>query len=459
MTSVVVIGGGVAGLTTADALVHGGDGHEGGHDVVVLEASGRVGGKLRTAEFCGQQVDLGADAFLARHPRGVALARRIGLGDDLTTPVTSSAHVWTKRGLRPLPTGTVLGVPTDIRALQASGVLPRGAVARAALEPLMPRAVFAGDRSVAAVIGDRFGRTVVDELVEPLLGGVYAGSADRLSISATVPPVAAALARPGSLTAELRAHRATTASAADAPVFHGLRAGMASLTDTLADRLGDRVHHSSPVVAITGEPGAWEVHLDDRTISAEVVVIAAPADVAADLLTDVARDAAAEAAAIDYASVAVVMLAYPIEVDRDLVAGSGMLVPRSRGALTKAATFVSRKWAERRADDHVLIRASVGRIDDDRWRSLTPDDLATRVDAEIRWATGIRVPATDRLVVPWERALPQYDVGHLDRVDRARRALPAGIHLAGAAWDGVGVAPCIASAEHVAREIAHNLRG
>lgn len=457
MGRVVVVGGGIAGLTVADGLANGIDGDEGGHDVVLLESSDRVGGKLRTVDFDGQPVDVGADAMLARHPRGVALARRVGMGDELTTPDTASAHVWTARGLRPLPGGTVLGVPTDLRELASSGVVGATGVARAALEPLRRRAVLSGDRSVGDVVAERFGHAVVDELVEPLLGGVYAGRADRLSVAATVPPLADALAAGGSLTARLREHRARAARPADDPVFQGLAGGMETLASTLAGRLGDRARTDAAVTAVAGGPGAWEVTVDGGVVEAEHVVMAVPADVTSSLVADVAPQSAAELAGIAYASVVVVMLAYPASAEDELVPGSGMLVPRTRGTLTKAATFVSRKWAERRSD-HVLVRASVGRVDDDRWRALSPEELVVRVDAEVRWATGITTPAVDALVVPWERGLPQYDVGHLERVDRARRGLPRGLHLTGAAYDGVGVAPCIASAERVARTVSAALR-
>ena len=455
---IVVVGGGVAGLAAADALVHGTDGLDGGRDVLLLEATDRVGGKLRTQDWQGQPVDLGADAFLARHPAGVALARRVGLGDDLTTPRTSSAHVWSAGGLRPLPSGTVLGAPADLRSLVRSRVLSPAGAARAVTEPWRPSRGLSGDRSVADAVGERWGREVADELVEPLLGGIYAGSADRLSVEATMPPLAAALAAGGSATRRLAMHRATVAAAPDAPVFHGLADGMASLADRLRERLGERVRTGARAVGLDGTPGAWTVTVETATgtevVDADGVVLAAPADVAASLLSGVSRPAAAELAGIPYASVAVVLLAYPASVQDDLVAGSGMLVPRSRGTLLKAATFVSRKWQER-AGDHVLIRGSVGRVDDHRWRGLTPDELGVRVDAEVRWATGIRTPADARLVVPWIDALPQYEVGHLARVDRARRHLPPGLQLTGAAYDGVGVAPCIASAWTAARRLVH----
>jgi protoporphyrinogen/coproporphyrinogen III oxidase len=167
----------------------------------------------------------------------------------------------------------------------------------------------------------------------------------------------------------------------------------------------------------------------------------------------VAPEAAAELAQIPYASVAVIALAYPRAAAMQLPDGSGVLVPRTQGRLVKAITFVSRKWPHRDAGDHVLLRASVGRIDDDRWRGLDHDDLVARVHAEVRWATGITHAAEDAVVVSWERGLPQYLVGHVQRVDRIRTHLPAGLHVAGAAFDGVGISPCVASAERVAAAV------
>ncbi len=443
---VVVVGGGITGLSAAWLL------HRAGVDVQLVEASGRPGGKLHTGSVAGQQAELGADAFLARNPAAPRLARQLGLGDDLVAPATGQAWVWRNGRLRPIPAGTVLGAPTDPVALARSGVLPPGAILRAGMDLVLPRRTIAGDRSVADVVGDRFGPAVVEALVEPLLGGVYAGRPDQLSVESTAPAIARAARGHRSLLAGLRAHRSGQADG-DGPVFLTLAHGLDQLVDALVADLGDRVHLSTAVAGVQRGTDVWEVDTAARTFEADDVVLATPGYVTADLLADAARPVAAEVAMIPYASVAVVTMAYPRSADAEMPAGSGMLVPRTEGRLVKASTWVSRKWPHRDTGEHVLVRSSVGRIDDERWRDFDDDELVRRVDAETRWATGISTPCEDAVVTPWERGLPQYLVGHRERVDRIRTTLPAGLHVAGAAYDGVGVSPCVASAENVVAKL------
>ena len=449
---VVVVGGGITGLTAGYELL------EDDLDVVVLEAGDRVGGKLRTVDWLGRQVEVGADAFLARHRAAADLARRVGLGDDLLEPASGKVWLWTRGRLRPLPDGTVLGVPTDPVALARSGVLGPAALARALAEPLLPWRAVSGDRSIGDLVGERFGPEVVDRLVEPLLGGVYAGRADELSVQSTAPMIADVARTRRSLTAGLHDHRARTVGA-DGPIFQTLGSGLQRLPEELARRLGRRVRTEAPVVAIDrADDGTFRVTTPQGVLDTTSVVLCLPAYHASDLLLPLARTAAAELAGIRYASVAVVTLAYGDHARDELPEGSGMLVPRSEGHLVKASTWVSRKWPQHAEGEHVLLRASVGRIDDDRWRDLDEDELVRRVDAEIRRATGITRPAAHAMVTPWERALPQYVVGHAARVDRIRAGLPDGLFVAGAAYDGVGISPCVASARAAARGAAVHAR-
>jgi oxygen-dependent protoporphyrinogen oxidase len=444
----VVVGGGITGLATAWLL------HDAGVDVTLLEAGDRLGGKLLTGEVADQQAELGADAFLVRDPAAPRLARRLGLGDDLVPPATGQAWLWLRGRLRRMPPATVLGAPTDPVALARAGVLPPAALARAGLDLALPRSAVAGDRSVADVVGERFGTAVVDTLVEPLLGGVYAGRPDQLSVEATAPAIASAAREHRSLLLGLRAHRARAAAAADGrPVFLTLAHGLDQLVGRLAADLGDRVRCGARVRGIRSVADGWKVDVDGRPLVADDVVVTTPAYAASDLLVGASREAAAELSMIPYASVAVVTMAYARSADREMPAGSGMLVPRTEGRLVKASTWVSRKWPHRDTGDHVLVRSSVGRIDDDRWQSLDEDELVRRVDAETRQATGITRPSEDAVVTPWERGLPQYLVGHRERVDRIRMHLPAGLHVAGAAYDGIGVSPCVASAERAAQAV------
>ncbi|MEV4258631.1 protoporphyrinogen oxidase, partial [Spirillospora sp. NPDC049652] len=225
---VAVVGGGVAGLVTALRLVGG------GVRVTLLEGSPKVGGKLRVSEIAGLPVDEGAEAILARRPEAVDLVRELGRGDDLVHPGTTSASILSHGALRPLPAGQVMGVPSDLRALAASQVLSPAGLARVPLDLVLPETPRGDDVSVADFIGARMGREVVDRLVEPLLGGVYAGRADRLSFESTLPAVAAAARGHRSLITAVRGVRAK-APADPGPVFATLPDGLGSLPGNIAD--------------------------------------------------------------------------------------------------------------------------------------------------------------------------------------------------------------------------------
>lgn len=449
---VVVIGGGLTGLAAAwhvrDEV-----------DVSVLESSTDPGGQVRSVPFAGTRIDVGADAFLARQPEAERLVRSAGFGDDeLVAPATGQVYLWVGGRRRPLPAGTVLGAPADPVALARSGVLGPGAMVRAALEPVVRRRRVVGDRSVADLVGERFGHEVVDRLVEPLLGGVYAGSVDRLSAQATLPPVWAAAERHRSLLLGLREHRAR-AAADDSPVFLTIRGGLGRVIDRFAADLGTRVRTGTTVTSLTRsqDDGTWSITTSrGEHLVADGVILAVPAAVASRLLAVPSPAAARELAAIRTASVGVVAMAYAPEHVAGVPAGSGILVPRTEGRLVKAVTFSSRKWPHHAGHDHFLLRASVGRVDDAA--PVDPDDarLVAAVDREVRELAGIDGRAEQALVQRWPDSLPQYDVGHLARVDRLRAALrrdAPSLHIGGASLDGVGLAARARDAERLAHEI------
>lgn len=450
---VVVVGAGIAGLTAALKLA------EEGRDVVVCEAGDRIGGKLWQRDLAGAPVDVGADSLLARHGAGVELASERGL--ELGHPATGSVQLLIDGRLRRLPSGAVLGAPTDLFALARSRVLSPLGLVRAATEAVWPRRSRRNqDRSVAAVVGDRFGHEVVERLVEPLLGGIYAGRPDRLSVRATTAVIDRADRRGHSLAHGLAHVMAERAS--DEPVFATPVWGMAALVTAVADGVtaaagNDAIRTATPVTGIAcagPEPtGLWEVTTPTGTIRARGVIVAVPAHAAAPLLADAAPATATQLAGIAHASVGVVSLAFANAAVDELPEASGVLVPRREGRLVKAATWLARKWPHMRERGAVL-RASVGRVDDHRWQELAGDELVTAVVGEVRDLSGITHDLADAVVTRWDDALPQYEVGHLDRIDRARGQLPRGMWLAGAAHDGIGVSPCIASGQQAALEAA-----
>jgi oxygen-dependent protoporphyrinogen oxidase len=458
---VVVVGGGIAGLAAALALSREAPA---GTEVTVVEGASRLGGKLRVSPVGGVLVDEGAETFLARVPEGVELVRQVGLGDELVHPVTTQAAVVVDGVHRRLPTRTVLGVPGDRAALRRAGVLSQQGLAAVGADTAEPAPL--GDPAVGEYVGRRLGREVVDRLVDPLLGGVYAGRADGLSLRATVPQLAAALdARGGKLVAAARA--VVDAAPQDAgPVFASLDGGLGLLPEAVARAAGADVRLRLPVRRIERTPGGFRLVggpvSSPVTLAADAVIVAAPASKAAGLLEELAPWAAHELAAVEYASVGIVTLAYPAAAAAGL-RGSGLLVPSTEARAVKAVTYSSVKWAHLAPGagrDVAIVRASVGRHGEARVLQRDDADLLRLVAGQLSALTGIRSAPVVGRVTRWGGALPQYAPGHLERVRRIRAdvARVPGLAVCGAAFDGVGVPACVRSGHAAAAEIVGHLK-
>lgn len=433
---IAVVGAGMAGLAAARALL------DAGARPVVLESTGQVGGKLRQEEVGGQVVDVGADSVLRRVPYAVDLAQAAGL--ELVSP-SEGAGLWSRGRMRALPAGTVMGIPTDLRALVRSGVLPPAAAPRLALDLVAPGDPVSEDLAVGRLVSRRLGRQVVRRLVDPLLGGVYAGRADLLSVQATLPQLWTALSAHRSLVAAARAVRGT---AAPGPVFAGLEGGLGRLPVVLADGLGRQgadVRAHAVVRGLERTASGWRLAVPDGWLEVDGVVLALPAAPAARLLTGHAP--VEELAGVGYASVAIVTLVLDGPTPGR---GTGYLVPSVEGLTTKAVTFTSRKWHR---PGPAVVRASVGRFGDERDLQRDDGDLVCVVLGELERLVGPLPRLVGSRVTRWGGALPQYAVGHLDLVRRLRAALPPGIAVAGAAYDGVGVPAVVKSGQEAARTV------
>jgi oxygen-dependent protoporphyrinogen oxidase len=445
VTHVVIVGAGISGLAAAHAIGRSAR-------VTVIDGASRIGGKLATSEVAGVPVDAGAEAMLARSQEGIALATAVGLADQIVHPATTSASLLIDGRLHPIPRGTLMGVPADVDAVRESGVLTDAAVNRLDDDPTGPP--LGEDTSVGAVVGVRLGREIVDRLVDPLLGGVYAGRADVLSLQATVPALARALRLRGSVVAAARAAMAA-APRQEGPVFATLRGGLGSLVPAVARASGAEFRLGLTVREIERTPVGFRLVAgpvpDPTVLDADAVIIAAPASKAARMLADVAPVAAQELSRIEYASTALVTLAYP---RTEFPHGSGVLVPASEGYGVKALTFSSQKW-HHLSGAATIVRASIGRHGDTAALQVDDDDLAQHAAGEIAAMTGVSVAPIDRRVTRWGGALPQYAVGHLDRVRRIRAAVERvpGLAVCGAAYEGVGVPACIRSGQDAASRV------
>ncbi|TXS46934.1 protoporphyrinogen oxidase [Streptomyces sp. uw30] len=456
---VVVIGGGIAGLAAAHRLL------DAGRHVTVLEASDRVGGKLLPGEIAGVRVDLGAESMLARRPEAVALAREVGLDERLQPPATATASIWTRGALRPMPKGHVMGVPGTAAAL--SGVLSDEGLARIERDADLPRTEVGDDVAVGEFVAARLGREVVDRLVEPLLGGVYAGDAYRISMRSAVPQLYQAAKTHDSLTEAVREIQArAAANQQTGPVFMGIEGGVGQLPLAVAQSVrarGGDIVTGAPVTELRREAsGGWRVVAGDRVLRADAVVVAVPAPAAAALLRAEAPEAAAELAGVEYASMALITLAYR-RADADLPAGSGFLVPPVDGRTIKASTFASQKWGwiGDEDPDTLVLRTSVGRHGETEILGREDDHLVDVSRRDLKEATGLDATPLQTRVTRWTDGLPQYPVGHHARVARVREhvAKVPGLAVCGAQYDGVGIPACIASAYAAADQLEGDLRG
>ena len=448
---VIVVGGGIAGLTAAYDL------RMRGADVVLLEADDRLGGKIRTTPFGGlPAVDCGADAFLARVPWAVQLARELGLGDELISPASGNAYIWTHGALRSIPAPNVLGVPLDMDALRASGIVSEQAVERCArdLTRTVDDAMPDGDESLGSLVRRRLGDEVLEQLVDPLLGGIYAGDSDHLSLEAGAPQIHAAARADASLIRALDAQRrATLAADPHAPVFFAPPDGMSRMVRELEQRLGDAIRRGAPVASIERDAsGAYVVHGE----RADAVVLATPAFASASALRALAPDTAALLDAIDYAGVALVTMAFARDTIGVPLDASGFLVPKPERMTLTACSWSSTKWAHLDRGEHAIVRASTGHYGNEAALALDDDALVAAMLAELGETMRLTGEPVEVRVSRWPRAFPQYTPGHVARVDAIEAALEReapGVRLTGAVYRGIGIPALVRAARETVDRI------
>ena len=445
---IAVIGAGITGLSAAhEAAVAGGDRVE----VTLFDGSGRAGGLIKTSTFAGLRVDEGADAFLRRVPEALTLARSVGLDERLTSPTAGSAAVWVD-GLRRLPEGLVLGVPTSTISLARSRLVSPVGAARALADLVLPRRALDHD-SIGAWVRGRLGEEVHDRLTDALVGSIYAADTDRFSLAAV--PQLDALARGGrsAILTALRQRRPSDSG----PVFAAPSDGMGSLADavlTAAVAAGAMTRLEAPVEAV--EAGGGGVLIDGERF--EAAILATPARVSARLLASSAPAAAAGLGSIETAGVVMVTLAIPGDSLPAACSGlSGYLVPKSRQQRVTAVSFASNKWSHLRpADGAQILRVSLGRDGMDV-SDLDDREVIDSVVDEVSAHLGAEIAPTEVRVTRWPSSFPQYRPHHGALVATIERSLPATIVAAGASLHGIGVPACVGSGRRAAQSVLSRL--
>lgn len=450
-----IIGGGITGLAAAYELTRAGG------ETILVEEQPSLGGVIQTETVEGCVLEGGPDSFLSAKPAGEELVRELGLGHDLIGSLDAQRVTYVVRNgrLLPLPDGLLMMVPTKVLPMVVSPLLSWGAKIRMGFEFFRRPGLVRPDRSVAAFIEDHYGREAVDYLAEPLLAGVYGGSADRLSVDSVLARFVELERRYGSLTrGVLAARRAARARGSEsAPLFRTLRNGLAQLTAELERRIRPRcriVHARAE--SVERRAGGWTVRLAGDTLEADNLLLACPAWQAGALLRTVDEKLAGELEAIPYTSSVTLALGYLRRDCGPIPAGFGFLVPaRERRALV-ACTFVGAKFPYRVPDSHAVLRCFLGGSGGEAVLEQNDEDVIRQVRAELERLLGWDAEPRFVRLRRWRRAMAQYEVGHARRVEsiRALAARHPGLQLAGNAYEGIGVPDCIRTARAAARALA-----
>lgn len=456
MSGIVIVGGGITGLASAQRLAAA------GVPFTLVERDDRVGGKIISRRVDGFLVESGPDCFLSSKPAGMALARALGIDGLLQGTDPAHRGTFVKRGgrLHPLPEGITGLVPARLTPLLTTRLLSPAGRIRAGLEAFVPRGGGGREESIAQFASRRFGAEAYRWMVEPLLSGVYAGDGAHLSLAATFPQLALAERENGGVLRS--AWRGGTGAPRDRGGFLSLPEGLEQLVHALVTHLPPAaLHLGVGARAVTAWGNGFRVRLDDgRTRDADQVILATPAFVTAGLVGDLDPRLAQELSGIPFVSATTVTLAFASAADLPPLRGSGYVCPRAEGGPVVAVTWVSNKFRGRAPAGAALVRVFLGRSGDERWVDEPDAALVATARRELAQVSGVEAAPARAQVFRWRRGLPQYVIGHLDRVERigaALRDLP-GLHVAGASYRGVGIPDCIASGWNAADEALRKLR-
>ena len=444
---VVVVGAGITGLTVAYRLLKS----EGNFEIVVLEGEKQTGGKLITSRFAGLLLDEGADAFLARAPWAKDLFDEIGISKEFVSPSSRSASIWANGSLEPLPSPNVLGIPLDHDSLP-SKLLNSGDALKIKQGGKPSEAVPEGtDISIGSLVRDCVGNSVFELFVDPLLGGINAGVVDDMSCETMAPQLLEAARHEEGLIAALRETQQNSDS--DSPVFYTHPNGMGHIVEKLTEQVSESIRKDSNVISINRTNQQWVLETNAGSEIADAVVLATSAQNAAKLLTSVSPTTSSRLSDIEHASVSLVSFAFnnsDINIPKDQ---SGFLVPRSTGMLMTACSFSGNKWAHLNDGSQTLIRVSSGRIDDQRHDTLSDEELVKHLIDDLAVTLGLDSQPLEFRVTRWPKALAQFKIGHLQRMEGTIDLLAdeaPGVFISGSYHFGVGIPASVRSGNEAA---------
>jgi len=474
---IAVIGGGITGLTAAYELQQRfrRSGRE--LSLTIWEKSEQLGGAIRTLRRDGFVIEQGPDSFLARKQAALALTAQLGLTDELVglSPAAAGSYVYLNGRLHPLPAGLAMGIPTQVKPFLGTGLLSVSGKARAALDLLLPRRRTSGDEALGSLLRRRLGPQVVERLVGPVLAGIYAGDLDQLSTAATFPQLLDMERKHRSLILGMTASRRTPQPPGTAgqglpeqlrrSMFLTYRNGLSTLVDSLVRALeqgGARIHRNSAVLRVARRQDHYDIRLaDGGVLRADGVILATPAEQSLRLLHGASVDLLAGLEQIPSVSVANVVFAFDQAQLLQPLQGTGFVIPRQEGLLLTACTWTSVKWAHTAPEGKALIRAYIGHAADQRHVSLADDELVRRALSDLQRIIGAPITPLFSEVARHPEAMPQYGVGHMQRLVAMQRELAARfphLYAAGRSYRGVGIPDCIAQGQEAAACLCESLR-
>ncbi|PIC64478.1 protoporphyrinogen oxidase [Sporosarcina sp. P13] len=449
---VVIIGGGITGLSSAYYMQKEAREHGLPLDITLIEASTELGGKIQTVHRDGYVIERGPDSFLIRKKSVDQLASDLGIADQLVRNATGQAYILLHGKMHPIPAGAVMGIPTEIKPFITSGLFSLSGKLRAAGDFVLPRSGVTGDQSLGKFFRRRFGTEVVENLIEPLLSGVYAGDIEHMSLESTFPQFYEVEKNYRSLilgmkkTTPKQLPQKNSHSSKKMGAFHTFKNGLESVVDALEKQLDQvDVMKGTRVVKINKQGERAILTLSDQQqIDADAVILATSHTVARQLFES--HGLLKELGTIPMTSVATVALGFPKDAIKREIDGTGFLVPRSSNHSITACTLVDRKWPTTTPDDKVLVRAFVGRVGEEAIVDLPDSDIEKIVLKDLREILDIQGEPEFCIITRWKDDRPQYRVGHKEKVLRAKEELRQQypmIQLAGASYNGVGLPDCI----------------
>ena len=459
MSHVVVIGGGIAGLAAAYRLTQIAPDPA----ITLIESDPRLGGKILTERVDGFVIEGGPDTFLSLKSGGLDLCCELGLESRLHGTNESVRRTYVMRGnkLHELPEGLTGLIPSRFGPMARTSLISPLGKLRMGLEFLIPPRYADGDETLAAFVERRLGRELYDRLIEPLMGGIYAGDGEQLSLASTFPELRQTELQHGGLLKGMLAAKKKAPSSKPTrkkwSAFLTPTTGLAEIVESLEERLnGIEIRRGTRVVGVEAASPGYQVRLESgASLQAVAIIFATPAFITADLISNLDTTLSTALRAIPYVSTATVSIAYPLDNIPRPLDGYGYIIPRAEGRAILACTWTSTKFPHRAPEGFGLIRSFVGRAGQEGALDVDDDDLLKLVLDELRRTLGITAPPVLHRIFRWPKAMPQYTLGHLDRLDvvESRLAAHPGLFVAGSAYRGIGIPDCISSGETAAEAV------